>query len=98
MGETDLMPAPDISDAISPIGKWDREHQAFQRLRPGLLSQMRGKYVAVHEGQVVDSGEDQVEVALRCYRKFGYVPIFVGLVSDEPSLPVRVPSPRVQNP
>jgi hypothetical protein len=97
MGETDLLPAPDISTAHMPNGKWQREYQAFQQLRPTLPSALRGKYVAVHEGQVVDSGDDQVEVALRCYKKFGYVPIFVGLLSDEPPTPIRVPSPRVHS-
>ncbi|HMF38773.1 MAG TPA: hypothetical protein VKF17_19195 [Isosphaeraceae bacterium] len=53
------------------------------------------QYVAIHEGQVVESGSDKLEVARRAYSRFGYVPIFVSRVTDEPIAPVRVPSPRL---
>jgi len=43
----------------------------------------------------VESGSDKLEVARRAYSRFGYVPIFVSRVTDEPIAPVRVPSPRL---
>jgi len=69
--------------------------ESYWRLLPTLVSQYRDQYVAIHEGQVVASGTNQVELALRVYRQFGYVPIYVGLVSDEPWRMFRLPSPRV---
>jgi hypothetical protein len=94
MSAAELLPAPEIASG-PPLTKWERESQAFLRLLPTLLDVHRGKYVAVHNEQVVDSGDDQIEVAMRVYDRFGYQPIYVGLVSDQPTSPVRVPSPRL---
>ena len=93
MGEANAMPAPVLPS--QPESKWHREYRAFLRLLPELLaSAYRGKYVAVHEGQVVAAGEDRVRVALDAFASHGYVPIHVGLVSTDPPPLVRVPTPR----
>jgi len=94
MNETDVLPAPQI-DWPPPVTKWERERRAFHRLLPSLLATHRDKFVAIHNEQVVDSGDDKIELALRAYDKFGYVPIFVSLVTDVPQRPVRIPSPRI---
>lgn len=72
-----ILPEPQLS-------KFDRERRAFYRLLPELLKTHRNQYVAIHEEQVVDSGSDQVEVALRVQKRFGNVALYVHLVSDEP--------------
>ena len=95
MSESELLPAPEFHWEAIGDDKWDREYQAFLRLKPDLLQSHSGKYVAVHEGRVVGSGDDQVKVALNAYAKFGYTPIYVGLVSDAPLQPVRIPSPQL---
>lgn len=64
--------------------KWEREHEAFLRLLPVLLKTHAGQYVAIHEGEVVDSGNDATELALRVLKKVGNVSIHVGLVSEQP--------------
>lgn len=96
MNETDIetLPAPQI-DWPPPDTKWERERRAFHRLLPSLLETHREKFVAVHCEQVVDSGDDEIALAIRSYDRFGYVPIFVGLVTDRPRPPVRIPSPRI---
>lgn len=91
---TETLPAPQI-DWPPAETKWERERRAFHRLLPSLLATHRDKYVAIHEERVVDSGDDKVALALRAYDKFGYVPIFVSLVTDVPQRPVRIPSPRI---
>ena len=96
MSDHDLLPAPEIQQLHTSDPKWEREFAAFVRLKPSLLSSYRGKYVAIHEGKVVDSGDDQIAVALRAYSNYGYVPIYVGLVSDEAHPIVRIPSPRLR--
>jgi hypothetical protein len=53
---------------------------------PELLKTHPGKTVAVHEGKIVDIGEDVVSVALRAYKAHGYVPIYVGPVSAKPAV------------
>jgi Family of unknown function (DUF5678) len=94
MDKQETYPAP-VLNLRPPDDKWQREYHAFLRLLPGLLETHRGKYVAVHEGKVVDSGEDLVSVALRSYDRFGYVPIYVDLVAEHPLPPIRIPTPRL---
>jgi hypothetical protein len=74
---------PPIELTVRPNTKWEREYQAFQRLLPQLIATHRGQYVAIHDGQVVDSGRDKLALALRVLAKVGNVAIHVGLVSDE---------------
>ena len=87
------MPAPDLSARADD--KWRREQQAFHRLLPDLLRTHRDQFVAIHEGRVVESGENKLDVARRAYGRFGYVPIFVSRVTEPPAAAVRVPSPRL---
>jgi hypothetical protein len=95
MKKPDILPAPRTDGPLPGEDKWNRERRAFQRLRPSLLRTHLGKYVAIHEGKVVDSGKDKIALALRAYSRFGYVPIFVTQVLAEPAPPVRIPSPRL---
>jgi hypothetical protein len=96
MKKTEVLDAPQVEDPPPPANKWEREYRAFKRLRPSLLRTYRNKYVAVHEEKVVDSGEDEIALGLRVYARFGYVPIYVGRVSDQPQRVVRIPSPRLK--
>lgn len=95
MSEVVTYPAVQIEWPPPPRNKWEREYRAFLAMLPELLKTHRGKYVAVHEGQVVGSGDDKVALALRAYEKHGYVPIYVGLVAERPLPPERMPSFRV---
>jgi hypothetical protein len=67
-------------------------------LLPGLLATHRGKYVAIHDGQVVGEGTDPIELALRTWKQVGRVAIHVDLVTDEPRRPVRIPTLREVRP
>lgn len=87
------MPAPALP--TPPENKWRREQQAFRRLLPDLLRAHQGQYVAIHEEQVVESGPDKLAVAGRAYARFGYVPNYVSLVSDEPEPVVPLRSRKV---
>jgi hypothetical protein len=83
MSEQMTLPAPIIELSAPPHTKWEREHQAFQRLLPQLLNSHLGQYLAIHEGKVVDSGGDKLAIALRVLAKVGNVAIHVGLVTAE---------------
>ena len=78
-----------------PLTKWEREYRAFRQLLPQLLPTHRGQYVAVHDGQVVEAGPDRRTVIFRALEKVGNVDIHVGLVTDQPETPIRVPHYRV---
>lgn len=84
MNESISLPAPVIEVPASPSTKWEREYQAFRRLLPQLLTTHGGRYVAIHEEQVVDSGGDKLELAMRVLAKIGNVAIHVGLVAADP--------------
>jgi len=93
--ESNITPAPELNPAVVASSKWDREYRAYLRLLPSLITTHRDQFVAIHDEQVVGSGVDQIEVALAAYSKYGYVPIFVGRVSDAPQQVVRIASPRL---
>jgi hypothetical protein len=95
MSEANPIPTYEVVLPPLPEDKWHREYRAFLRMLPSLLDSYRGKYVAVHDVQVVGSGEDKIALAMQSYARYGYVPIYVGLVTDEPPRVERIPSPRV---
>jgi len=96
MNQPEILPAPQIEAPIpAEASKWEREKQAFRLLLPSLLLDHRGQYVAIHDGQVVGSGPDQIALARDAYRRFGYVPIYVGLVTDQPARVMRFRSRHV---
>ena len=84
MSEPITLPAPVVELTAPPRTKWEREYQAFRQLLPQLLATHKGRYVAIHDGQVVDSGDDKLVLALQVLAKVGNVAIHVGLVTDEP--------------
>jgi hypothetical protein len=54
--------------------------------------------VVIHEGRVVDTGQDDLALALRFFSEHGNVPIHVGLVTDAPEPVTRIPHYREQLP
>ena len=89
--ETATLPAPAVDWRLAVRNKWSREFEAFQQLLPQLLKPHRGEYVVIHEGRVVDSGQDDLALARRFFAENGNVPIHVGLVTDEPESVTRIP-------
>ena len=85
MSATGTLPAPAVELPPPLRSKWEREYAAFQRLLPHLLATHRGKYVAIHDGQVIHTGDDKLAVALHVLGQIGNVPIHVGLVTEEPA-------------
>jgi Family of unknown function (DUF5678) len=92
MNSMETLPAPVLPSP--PEDKFRSEQRAFQELLPELLRTHRDQYVAIHEGRLVESGANQIEVAERAYARFGYIPILVTLVTNQPRPVVRMPSPR----
>ena len=89
MDESEILPAPVINVPPRNDDKWERERSAFQRMLPTLLGTSRGKYVAIHEETVVETGDSSVETAQSAYAKCGYIPIFIGFVSDQGPRSIR---------
>jgi hypothetical protein len=99
MDSTDIIEAPNLQPRGNATdSQWRQEHNAFVRLLPELLKTHPGKFVAVHNGAVVAVGDSFKAAALDAYKRIGYVPIHVGLVSEAPPPPARLPSPRIARP
>ena len=64
---------------------WE-EVAAFNRMPQPNVDQYFGQYVAVYQGNIVDSDFDEAELALRFYRTFGYVPVYIHKVGTEEGL------------
>ena len=71
---------------------FEQEAAAFESLKPSLLAQYLGQYVAIYQGQVVGSGDNRLTLVKEIYSRFGEVPCYVGKVSDKPPRRVRLPS------
>lgn len=71
---------------------FEQEVAAFERLKPMLLKEYAGRYVAVYGGQVVAVGDARLALVKEVYKQFGEVPCYVEKVSAEPLRRVRIPS------
>jgi hypothetical protein len=88
MNSTILTP-PEFRWPPPPRTKWEREYQAFRRLLPNLLPTERGRFVAIHDEQVVDSDLDEMALIARVLGRLGNVDIHVSLVTDAPEMVYR---------
>jgi hypothetical protein len=78
------LPGPEIPWPPPVRGKWEREYQAFLRLRSQLMETHKGLYVAVHDEQVIDCDKDSLALTLRVLERIGNVEVHVGLITDQP--------------
>jgi hypothetical protein len=95
VSETTASPAFEVVLPQPTDMKWQCERRAFLQPLPSLLPAYRGQYVAIYEGKVVDSGPELVAVALRAHQRYGNVPIYVDLVTEEPARTARLSGPRL---
>ncbi len=60
-----------------------------------LLRKYEGKYIAILNNKVIDSGKDFSKLAQRVYRKYGYQTIYMPFVEAKKKI-VKIPSPRIK--
>ncbi len=63
-----------------------KEVAAFNQMSHYQIDQYYGQYVAVYQGNIVDADPDEAELALRFYRTWGYVPVYIHKVGTEEGL------------
>lgn len=71
-----------------------QEEAAFERMKPELLKTHKDKFVAIHDGQLVDFDDNESTLAKRVYARFGYRTILMTEVTETPRV-YHVNSPRV---
>jgi len=86
--EAPQLPIPQIID-----DPWLRDEQAFFYKLPELLKTLRGKWVAIHNGDVVEIGDSVRSVLLRVRERFPKTEVYIQLV-DEKLPVVKTRSPR----
>ncbi len=83
---------PAVEDALHLAMK--REEAAFRHLHPQLQKALRGRYVAIYEGQLVDHDADQVALYLRVKAQYGKAFVWIAPVLAEPEEVYVTRSPR----
>jgi len=74
--------------------RFEEEKRAFERLKPELMKNHRGEYVVIRDGKAVLFGRNKAELARKAYEKFGYRPLYIGLVQEGPEV-VHIPTPTI---
>lgn len=72
-------------DSLDDAPFW-KEVAAFNQMPSYQIDQYYGQYVAVYQGNIVDADPDEAELALRFYRTWGYVPVYIHKVGTEEGL------------
>jgi hypothetical protein len=83
------------SEATQISEAFVEEVAAFEQLRPALLEEYEGQYVAIYQGEMVASGEDKLALLHRVRERFGHVVCYIERVAPDSPRTVRAPSFRV---
>ena len=70
------------------------ETEAWHRLPTAERKHYEGRYVAVYQGQVVDSDPDRLQLYFRVRKRFGRQTILITQGGDHPISVYRARSPR----
>ena len=84
-------------DAKESKAKIHAEAQAFRSMHRELLSRYRGRYVAVHDGRVVDDDMDRRSLYLRVRARYGATPVLIREVTELPEREFHILSPRLES-
>jgi hypothetical protein len=82
----------ETTETSEKAAAFEREIAAFERLKPALLEQYAGQYVAIYQGQVVAVGDNRLELVKQVYSRFGQVVCYVEEVTSDAPRQVRIPS------
>lgn len=66
----------------------NQQAQQFDACKDKLLERYDGLYVLFEDGEVLDSGDNRAQIAMRAYQKGGMRPLFIEKVTREPE-PIR---------
>lgn len=80
------------TSAIPVDPEFEAEVAAFERLKPELLKRHPGRAVAIHQGRVVEVGDDKMDVLQRVLRRLGDVRCYVEWVEPDTPRHVRIPT------
>lgn len=73
---------PEAPAERDPIYHFRQEKAAFDALFPTLAPQFDGRFVAVHDGIVVDADVSREVLVRRFFEQFGDVSVYIGYVGE----------------
>jgi len=88
----------DESETNEITRAFEQEIAAFEQLRPALLKQYPGQYVAIYQGEVVAINNEKLALLDRVREQFGNVVCYIEKVAPDSPRTVRIPSFRVTRP
>jgi len=90
-----LLSSPASSTREARATAFEAEVANFERLKPQLLQQYPGRFVAMFQGEVIAAGDDRMAVVAEAEQAVGNVAFYVGEVTEAPLRRVRMPSSRI---
>lgn len=90
-----LLPVVTSSSRAQRTQEFEAEIANFERLKPQLLQQQAGRFVAIYQGEVIAVGDDKMEVLASAEQAVGNVSFYVGEVTENGPRRVRMPSSRI---
>ncbi len=85
----------DQSDTSEITQAFEQEVAAFEKLKPTLLEQYTGKFVAIYQGNVVAIGDDKLNLLDEVRKRFGHVVCYIEKVAIDSPRTARIPSLHV---
>lgn len=86
---------PLLSRRAQRIKDFEAEIAHFERLKPQLLQQHPGRFVAIYQGAVVAVGDEKMSVLAAVQERFGNVVAYIGQVTENGLRRVRMPSSHI---
>lgn len=77
------------------VQDFEAEIAHFERLKPQLLQQHPGRFVAIYHGEVVAVGDDKMDVLATVQATYGDVACHITQVTENGPRRVRMLSPRI---
>ncbi len=86
---------------LSYVGRYGhakvgKEQAIFEQHKTELLKKYRGQYIAMHNGEVVETAPDLRTLRNKVFARFGHTPMLHTQVTDETERDIIVRSPRVE--
>jgi hypothetical protein len=75
--------------------KIKEEEEFYQAQLPDLLSNYQGRYIALHNGEVIDSDTDELTLYLRVRQSYPTIGVLIKRVTTEPETTWHMRSPRM---
>jgi hypothetical protein len=76
--------------------KIDREMEAYRAMHAELKQRFLGKYVAIHDGKLVDHDADRRTLSRRVRQKYGSAAVLITPVEEEPEREFLMLSPQFE--